>query len=277
VFDTVFMESLAIRKQSESVSLPVSLPMTGNVTYDFHIKKFNESKTAINPTDIKDYLNSFSKTSTALNKKYALKKSLKAVSEKRNDLESLKLIDNVFSGIKFKADKKVYTEEILSKEEIDLLKESVNTRLSLIIEILFATGLRVSELIGIKVKTDIEVKDKIAFISVKGKGSKERRVFIPEELLNRINSFSGKYLFENRNSKPLDRKQIWRDINNVGYSVLGKDLHPHTFRHSFATYMIVVKKKTVKAVSEYLGHASTSITQDMYLHDELKPEDIFGE
>jgi integrase/recombinase XerD len=269
------MESLAIRKQS--VSLPVSLPMTGNVTYDFHIKKFNESKTAINPTDIKDYLNSFSKTSTALNKKYALKKSLKKVSEKRNDLESLKLIDSVFSGIKFKADKKVYTEEILSKEEIDLLKETVNTRLSLIIETLFATGLRVSELVGIKVKTDIEVKDKIAFITVKGKGSKERRVFIPEDLLNRINSFSGNFLFENRNHKAIDRKQIWREINNVGYSVLGKDLHPHTFRHSFATYMIVVKKKTVKAVSEYLGHASTSITQDMYLHDELKPNDIFGE
>ena len=275
MFDTVCMESLAIRKQS--VSLPVSLPMTGNVTYDFHIKKFNESKTAINPTDIKDYLNSFSKTSTALNKKYALKKSLKKVSEKRNDLESLKLIDSVFSGIKFKADKKVYTEEILSKEEIDLLKETVNTRLSLIIETLFATGLRVSELVGIKVKTDIEVKDKIAFITVKGKGSKERRVFIPEDLLNRINSFSGNFLFENRNHKAIDRKQIWREINNVGYSVLGKDLHPHTFRHSFATYMIVVKKKTVKAVSEYLGHASTSITQDMYLHDELKPNDIFGE
>jgi len=275
VFDTVCMESLALRQKT--ISLPVSLPMTGNVTYDFHIKKFNESKTAINPTDIKDYLNSFSKTSTALNKKYALKKSLKEVSEKMNDLESLKLIDKVFSGIKFKADKKVYTEEILSKEEIDLLKETVNTRLSLIIETLFATGLRVSELVGIKVKTDIEVKDKIAFITVKGKGSKERRVFIPEELLNRINSFSGKFLFENRNSKAIDRKQIWREINNVGYSVLNKDLHPHTFRHSFATYMIVVKKKTVKAVSEYLGHASTSITQDMYLHDELKPNDIFGE
>ncbi len=275
MFHAVFMESLALRQKT--ISLPVSLPMTGNVTYDFHIKKFNESKTAINPTDIKDYLNSFSKTSTALNKKYALKKSLKEVSEKMNDLESLKLIDKVFSGIKFKADKKVYTEEILSKEEIDLLKETVNTRLSLIIEILFATGLRVSELVGIKVKTDIEVKDKIAFITVKGKGSKERRVFIPEELLNRINSFSGNFLFENRNHKALDRKQIWRDINKVGYSVLDKDLHPHTFRHSFATYMIVVKKKTVKAVSEYLGHASTSITQDMYLHDELKPNDIFGE
>lgn len=275
MFHAVFMESLALRQKT--ISLPVSLPMTGNVTYDFHIKKFNESKTAINPTDIKDYLNSFSKTSTALNKKYALKKSLKEVSEKMNDLESLKLIDSVFSGIKFKADKKVYTEEILSKEEIDLLKETVNTRLSLIIEILFATGLRVSELVGIKVKTDIEVKDKIAFITVKGKGSKERRVFIPEELLNRINSFSGNFLFENRNHKAIDRKQIWREINNVGYSVLGKDLHPHTFRHSFATYMIVVKKKTVKAVSEYLGHASTSITQDMYLHDELKPNDIFGE
>ena len=275
MFDTVCMESLALRQKT--ISLPVSLPMTGNVTYDFHIKKFNESKTAINPTDIKDYLNSFSKTSTALNKKYALKKSLKEVSEKMNDLESLKLIDKVFSGIKIKADKKVYTEEILSKEEIDLLKETVNTRLSLIIETLFATGLRVSELVGLKVKTDIEVKDKIAFITVKGKGSKERRVFIPEELLNRINSFSGKFLFENRNSKAIDRKQIWREINNVGYSVLNKDLHPHTFRHSFATYMIVVKKKTVKAVSEYLGHASTSITQDMYLHDELKPNDIFGE
>lgn len=265
---------LATRQQT--VSLPKSLPMTGIVTYDSHIKKFNESKTAINPSDIQDYLNSFS-VSTAANKKAALKKSLKEVAERMNSLESLRLIDKVFSGIKFKADKKVYTEEILTKEEIDLFKLGVNARLSLIIEILFATGLRVSELVGIKVKTDIEIKDKVAYITVKGKGSKERRVFIPEELYERIFPYSGKYLFENRNSKPLDRKQIWRDINKAGYSVLGKDIHPHTFRHSFATYMIVVKKKTVKAVSEYLGHASTSITQDMYLHDELKPNDIFGE
>ena len=247
------MESLALRQKT--ISLPVSLPMTGNVTY--------ESKTAINPTDIKDYLNSFSKTSTALNKKYALKKSLKEVSEKMNDLESLKLIDKVFSGIKFKADKKVYTEEILSKEEIDLLKETVNTRLSLIIETLFATGLRVSELVGIKVKTDIEVKDKIAFITVKGKGSKERRVFIPEELLNRINSFSGKFLFENRNSKAIDRKQIWREINNVGYSVLNKDLHPHTFRHSFATYKkqipLRLDSKTYKALEELSSNEKRSV------------------
>ena len=267
------MESLAIRQKS--FSLPVSLPMTGIPTYDSHIKKFNESKTAINPTDIKDYLNSFSKVSTKSNKKAALKKSLKEVSERMNDLDSLKLIDKVFSGIKFKADKKVYKDEILSKDNIDLLIQSSNPRLSLIIEILFATGLRVSELVGIKLK-DIEVKESYVFIDVTGKGSKERRVFIPEELYKRILPFSGKYLFENRNRKAIDRKQLWRDINKVGYSVLSKDIHPHTFRHSFATYLIVVKNKTVKAVSEYLGHASTAITQDMYLHDQLKPEDIFG-
>jgi integrase/recombinase XerD len=269
------MESLALRQKT--FSLPVSLPMTGIPTYDSHIKKFNESKTAINPTDIKDYLNSFTKTSTKSNKKAALKKSLKEVSEKLNDLESLRLIDKVFSGIKFKADKKVYKDEILSKNNIDLLIQSSNPRLSLIIEILFATGLRVSELVGIKVKEDIEIKEGYVFINVNGKGSKERRVFIPEELYKRILPFSGKYLFENRNQKAIDRKQLWRDINQLGKSVLSKDIHPHTFRHSFATYMIVVKKKTVKAVSEYLGHASTSITQDMYLHDELKPNDIFGE
>lgn len=99
--DTGFME-LATRQQT---FLPKSLPMTGIVTYDSHIKKFNQSKTAINPSDIQDYLNSFS-VSTAANKKAALKKSLKEVAEKMNSLESLRLIEKVFSGIKFKADKK---------------------------------------------------------------------------------------------------------------------------------------------------------------------------
>jgi len=54
-----------------------------------------------------------------------------------------------------------------------------------------------------------------------------------------------------------------------------KNISPYTLRHSFCTNMLLVKNKSLKAVSNYVGHSSTSITADMYCHDQLKVEDVF--
>jgi integrase/recombinase XerD len=61
----------------------------------------------------------------------------------------------------------------------------------------------------------------------------------------------------------------------VGLKTLGKNISPHTLRHSFCTNMLLVKNKSLKAVSNYVGHSSTSITADMYVHSQLVPEDVF--
>ena len=119
-------------------------------------------------------------------------------------------------------------------------------------------------------------------IKIVGKGrdgGKVRRVFIPADMYRIIlKAFPGKkFLFENKNNKPYCRNFLWREIRRHGrrVDVLGRDISPHSFRHSFITRMIKLKKKSVKAVSLYAGHASTKTTLDMYCHDELLPGDIF--
>ncbi len=71
------------------------------------------------------------------------------------------------------------------------------------------------------------------------------------------------------------RFYLWREIKNNGLRILGKSISPHSFRHSFCTNMLIQGKNSLKAVSQYVVHATTSVTADMYIHDELKPEDIF--
>jgi integrase/recombinase XerD len=84
-----------------------------------------------------------------------------------------------------------------------------------------------------------------------------------------------KYLFETGNHNSYSRCYLWREIKKVGLKILGKNISPHTLRHSFCTNMLLVKNKSLKAVSNFVGHSSTSITADMYIHDQLKVEDVF--
>lgn len=148
-------------------------------------------------------------------------------------------------------------------------------RYSLMVETLAVSGLRISELIGIRL-TDCKKEGEFIFIKILGKGSKPRRIFIPEDLFNRIKkAFNSKeYLFLSIQGKKYNRAMVYQDIRYLGMKILGRDIHPHTFRHSFATKEIK-KRKSVKAVSMYLGHSSTAITEQMYNHDEIRPEDLF--
>ena len=173
-------------------------------------------------------------------------------------------------------DKKIYNEKVLSPHEIDLLIQNSSQRISSIILFLSKTGLRVSELIGIKL-SHCKGDNGTVFIDIIGKGTKERRVFIPRDLFENIRDiFHGKtYLFETGNHNQYSRCYLWREIKKLGLNTLGKNISPHTLRHSFCTNMLLVKNKSLKAVSNYVGHSSTSITADMYCHDQLKVEDVF--
>ncbi len=141
---------------------------------------------------------------------------------------------------------------------------------------LSATGLRVSELIGIKL-SHCKFDNRTVYIEIIGKGSKQRRIFITRELYDKIVTlFNSKtYLFETFYHKQFSRHYIWRELRKTGRKVLGKSISPHTLRHSFCTNMLLLKNKSLKAVSNYVGHSSTAITADMYIHDQLKVEDVF--
>ena len=259
------------------------LELTDSWLYNEYINKFNvflEGR-AITFDIIKDYLKEAKKIykpSTVGCIKAALKKSVKKTFSKSSRyVIFLAALDISFNSIKVgKCDKKIYRENVLSPNEIETLNNALTPRLSLIIYTLSVTGLRVSELIGIKL-SNCKFDNGTVYIEIIGKGSKQRRIFITRELYDKIVSlFKSKiYLFETFDHRKFSRHYIWRELRKTGRKVLGKSISPHTLRHSFCTNMLLLKNKSLKAVSNYVGHSSTAITADMYIHDQLKVEDVF--
>ena len=210
--------------------------------------------------------------------KAALKKLIKY---KIKDLNKKAIIDTAFSEIKVtKRDNTITKEKIVSKEIINKMMKLSNDKNKLIIQTLYATGLRVSELINIKKQNCKKtIEDGITYISISviGKGNKERKIKLKIELYNQIiKTFNGKiYLFETRNNRSFTRQYIYKIVNTAGLKALGtRQVHPHTLRHSFATHLLIKDNKSLKAVSKYLGHSSTAITSDFYIHDELSIKDL---
>lgn len=210
--------------------------------------------------------------------KAALKKLIKY---QIKDLTKKAIIDAAFSEIKItKPDKSITKEKIVSRYTINKMMKLSNEKNKLIIHTLYATGLRVSELINIKKKDCKEkIEDQIKYISISiiGKGNKERKIKLKLELYQKILKIfnSNIYLFETRNNKAFTRQAIYRIVNTAGLKALGtRQVHPHTLRHSFATELLVKNNKSLKAVSKYLGHSTTAITSDFYIHDELSIKDI---
>ena len=187
-----------------------------------------------------------------------------------------------------KIERTIHSEKVLSEKEISKLirdtlkidargwnRENKRERYALIIECLSITGLRISELIHIKLK-DCKKQKGIVYIQVMGKGSKPRRIFVPEKLFEKIKlEFnSNEFLFTSIQDKKYNRAMLYQDIRDLGIRILNREIGLHTFRHSFATREIK-KRGSVKAVQKYLGHSSSAITEQMYNHDEITPEDLF--
>lgn len=171
--------------------------------------------------------------------------------------------------------------EILSVEEIDTIINAVDTkkpegqRNKAILETLYSCGLRVSELIDLKISN---LFFESGFIKIEGKGSKERLVPISNKAIKEINLYLSEYrrtlkisgahedvLFLNRRGKKLSRVMIFTIIKNITKKLhLDKNISPHTFRHSFATHLID-GGANLRAVQEMLGHESI-ITTEIYTH-----------
>ena len=157
---------------------------------------------------------------------------------------------------------------------IDLSKPE-GTRNRAILETLYSSGLRVSELTALKISN---VHDDIGFLKIVGKGSKERLVPIGREALKHIALYKDHvrahvsiqkgfedHLFLNRRGKSLTRIMIFTIIKNLGTQIgLKKNISPHTFRHSFATHLIE-GGADLRAVQEMLGHESITTTE-IYTH-----------
>lgn len=166
----------------------------------------------------------------------------------------------------------------LTKEEMEkLFRAPIKgkfeaARARTMLELLYATGMRVSELVGLKTDA-VNLQD--GWVRVLGKGSKERLIplhaaavrLLKQYLELRRDKFEecAPELFLNRAGKRLSRVQFWRDLKALGKAAGVKTpLHPHLLRHTFATHLLQ-GGADLRAVQELLGHASLATTQ-IYTH-----------
>lgn len=170
--------------------------------------------------------------------------------------------------------------DTLSVEEVTLLLNApsstkpVDVRNDAMIELLYAAGLRVSELVNL---TAIDVNLEACFVKIFGKGSKERIVPIGLHAKKKIELYlttarslllkgaASKYLFVARAGKPMTRQGFWKLLKR--YAVIAgieKNITPHSLRHSFASHLLS-GGADLRAVQEMLGHVDISTTQ-IYTH-----------
>lgn len=169
--------------------------------------------------------------------------------------------------------------EVLSVEEIDRIVGAIDLsrpdghRNKAIIETLYGCGLRVSELVGLRL-TDIHASE--GYVNVTGKGNKQRLVPISNKALKEIDLYridrnrlpvivNENIVFLNRRGRKLTRAMIFTIVRDLaGKAGIMKKISPHTFRHSFATHMVEAGAD-LRAVQEMLGHESI-ITTEIYTH-----------
>jgi integrase/recombinase XerD len=175
--------------------------------------------------------------------------------------------------------------DVLTQDEVDAIlaqpkaipqdHRALWVRDRALLETLYATGMRVSELITLR-QSDLLADQ--GLVRVFGKGSKERMVPIGHSALRWISRYrsecrplllkrrgTNNVLFLNARGTPMTRMAVWKIVQTYARrSEVGKEVHPHTFRHSFATHLLE-GGADLRAVQEMLGHSDISTTQ-VYTH-----------
>lgn len=156
---------------------------------------------------------------------------------------------------------------VLTKEEVKLLLNTCEAPKSkLMLSLLYAVGMRVSELVNLKPENLI-FEEKIGFIR-QAKGRKDRvfniPIFLSEDLQKQVENNPGEYLFTGPNGK-LSQRNIQKIVSRLAKRAgLKKPVHPHTLRHSFATHLLE-DGVDIRLIQELLGHSDLSTTQ-LYTH-----------
>jgi integrase/recombinase XerD len=170
--------------------------------------------------------------------------------------------------------------DVLNREEMNLLLMQPGShtpaalRDTAMLELMYATGIRVSELIGLTLNS---INWQIGYLVALGKGDKERIVPVGQAAYNQVKRYlesarplilkgrQSEFLFLNRTGKGLTRQGFWKIVKKYAVKAsLGKKVHPHTFRHSFATHLIE-GGADLRSVQIMLGHSDISTTQ-VYTH-----------
>ena len=254
------------------------------------------------------YLNSQKINQIKETKEIHIKNFIKTIREKINPRSQARLTSSLKSFFKFliiesyiennpceliespRISRKI--PEVLTINEINTILKSIKLNSSeghrnkAIVEVMYDCGLRVSELINLKISN---ISEKEKYIKVTGKGEKERLIPITESALKNIKIYQDEirihlkvseqnkdYLFLNKYGRPISRIMIFKIIKQLKESCnITKEISPHTFRHSFATHLLE-GGADLRVIQEILGHKSITTTE-IYTHldrDYLRAEII---
>jgi integrase/recombinase XerD len=170
--------------------------------------------------------------------------------------------------------KSLSEEEVESLLDAPVVSDPLGNRDRTMLEVLYATGLRVSELVNLR-HTQVNVTDKV--IRILGKNNRERLIPLGEEAVRWLKEFAQgsrgeillerqtDYLFPTRRGDRMTRQAFWHIIKRYARKAgIAKDLSPHTLRHAFATHMLS-RGAELRVVQTLLGHSDLSTTQ-IYTH-----------
>ncbi len=168
---------------------------------------------------------------------------------------------------------------VMTEEEVDDLLEAPNMskksgiRDRAMLEVMYSSGLRVSELVSLKLK---QIDFENGIIIIIGKGNKQRSIPIGEFALEYLNRYiqevrsksrfrKSNYVFLNKSGEPISRVYFWKQIKAYAEKAgIDKDISPHTLRHCFATHLLE-NGADLRMVQEMLGHSNIATTQ-IYTH-----------
>lgn len=256
------------------------------LAYERDIKDFlgyfpNKAVEKLENEDVLDYLLTLQElglqSSSMARKRVALKQFFLFLGE--NDV-AIHIDFDLIPSIKIAA----ALPDVISVEEMQTLldglplQDSLDYRNKMMLELLYATGMRVSELLGLTLR-DLVPEQRM--ILVRGKGSKQRYVpylasldgiwegylGIHRPLLLKFKS--NDYVFLNRFGNKLSRMGFWKILQKACLEAgIKRDITPHTFRHSFATHLLEAGVN-LRIVQELLGHSSINTTQ-IYTHVDMR-------
>jgi len=161
--------------------------------------------------------------------------------------------------------------EALSVEEVDALlaqpkaDDAIGARDKAILELLYATGMRVSELCALRIQ---DLSD--TFVKVKGKGRKERVIPVGQKAIASVDAYLLRFrgeakeenalLFVSKGGKPIDRITVWSRVKAYAKSAgIAKPISPHTLRHPFATHLLE-NGADLRLIQDMLGHEDIGTT-----------------
>ena len=200
-----------------------------------------------------------SSSARSLHKKYQLEEVLKTVSAKRID------------DIAIPADKLLSIREVTG-----MMRNTKDVTIRLMVKFLVGTGVRIFEMLGVRLADIERGKRDFMTIRVLGKGRRERTIHVKKRVIDRIRRrFGGStYLFEH-DGKQYNRISVTNRIKHEFLKTIGKEATAQQLRHTWAVTQIR-KGKSISSVAAALGHADPGLTAKMYANEQSEPQDEPG-